>query len=99
MAFDRVEPIGERAWDVRWAALMSLLINLAQMFIPKAQRKPVSPEEFLPKYWQQEPEPVEQAPMSSERMLAMAEMWNAALGGKDLRKHDHPSDTAGKTNR
>jgi hypothetical protein len=97
MAYDREEPLGARRDDLRWASLMTLLVNLVQAFIPAKHRKPAHFEDWLPKYWQNEPEP-EPEHKTPSKMLAIVEMWNAALGGKDLRQqHDDPGNAASQT--
>ncbi|RPI62110.1 MAG: DUF4035 domain-containing protein [Planctomycetaceae bacterium] len=109
VAYDNVEPFGDRRWDVRWADLLSFLYNLAQSFVKPAQRKPLEPSEFMPDFWKCDDDSTDNGDDSDETparpwpdMLAVIEMWNAALGGNDLRPggspHDNPGDPAGTAN-
>lgn len=84
MAFDRVEPIGDRRRDLQAGIVASVMANAYRD--RKKRPKPYSPTDFIPDYWQQ---PVEQ---SWEQQLYIVEILNLAFGGRDLRDHGNDRD-------
>lgn len=77
MAFDRIEPVGDRRLDVLAAMVMCLLANVNRN--PKKRKKPYQVDEFLPPWAKDAPE------QDGASMLRIVEMLNTAMGGKDLR--------------
>lgn len=82
VAYDRISPLGMRRVDILFARLMWLLaeVNRDQ----KRRRRPFSVTDFLPPW-----DPLAGAPprkKTSNELLKMVELANAALGGKDLRE-------------
>lgn len=97
MIYDRLEPLrplDEGRMDQRFAALASLIANMHRN--GKKRRKPFAPKDFM--YLFGSPTPLTPGPSPKngggegepkrkpwQDMLAMVEMWNAALGGDDRR--------------
>jgi len=77
VAWNRIEPLGERRADLRMAVLSSVIAN--------AHRDPDKPPVKAIDFWFDFDQTVE-AKQSPEQQLAQIELWNAALGGRDLRK-------------
>ena len=80
MAYERLEPFGEKRADLRSAIVASTVANTARD--EKKRRRPYTPEEFMPAF---QAEDEEEAIEPWQRQLQMVEMLNAAFGGKDLR--------------
>ena len=82
--YAEMEPFGETRADLRAGIVASTMANLYQ----KKGSKALAPADFMPKFGPKEAkEPKEpKEPRSGADLLQMVEMWNAALGGKDLRK-------------
>ena len=96
MAFARIEPIGQAREDYRLAYLMAFLANVLTARSRKNKEKPrvFEPQDFLPKFWEAEIAAAEaeseksaEAPRQAwEQQLQYMELWNVAMGGKDLRQ-------------
>ena len=85
MAFDAVEPIGERRNDYRLARLLVFLSTIVQVFVKlKNKRNAPKLSDFMLDFWAEKSDAKPAQTMREK--LAMIEMWNAALGGQDLRK-------------
>lgn len=76
-AFYQIEPFGEERADLRAAIVASVTANANRD--PKRRKRPYMPVDFMPTF--ERPEPA-----STENMIRMVEMMNAAMGGEDLRK-------------
>ena len=81
MAYYNIEPFGEVRADSRAAIVASTVANTARD--TKRKPQPFTPAEFMPKFGRQN------HGQDSNRLLRVAEMINAALGGKDLRNGDN----------
>lgn len=81
MLFAQIEPFGEERADRRAGIVASTVANVNRD--PKIRREPWRADDFMPQY-DREDEPVPEQPKWMQ-MLATVEMWNAALGGQDLR--------------
>lgn len=77
VAWNRLEPLGERRADLRMAVLASVIANARRA----ENTPPIKPADF----WFDFDQTLE-AKQSPEQQLAAIELWNAALGGRDLRK-------------
>ena len=85
LAFAGLEPLGDARGDLQAAIIAATVANMLR----GKDSQPVSIEDMLPHFddaeTDEEPDPAEtQAAVS--RQLAAVEAWNAALGGRDLRK-------------
>jgi len=80
MAYERLEPFGERRADLRSAIVASTVANTARD--EKKRNRPFKPEEFMPEFKREEEEEIE----PWRRQLQVVEAMNAALGGRDLRR-------------
>jgi hypothetical protein len=82
MAYDQLDPFGNYRGDLQSAIVASTIANVN--LNRKKRKKPFSPDDFIPEFGkliESDPEVARQ-----NKMLAMVEMMNAALGGSDLRK-------------
>ena len=88
-----IEPFGELRADLQAAIITSMIANANRD--PAKKREPFSPVDFMPNF----DEPViEKKRQTWQEQLALAEMYNAAWGGVDLRKKDgNPSDPGGNS--
>lgn len=77
MAFYRLEPFGEERADWRAALIACLIANTHRN--PKKRRRPYEPKDFMPRF----DAPTE--PQNWQTQLQIAEIFTAALGGRDLR--------------
>lgn len=77
-AYYRLEPFGDERADLRAGIVASTVANAHRD--RKRRARPFEAREFLPHF------ETEREPQSWEDQLHIVEMWNAALGGKDLRK-------------
>ena len=82
MAFDAIEPLGDRRLDVLLASFMALFANANRD--PKKRRRAFKVEDFLPQWDKAAPQEPD-----NTRMLRMVEMLNTAFGGRDLRGGEH----------
>ena len=80
MAFASLEPFGPLQDDSRAGVIAATVANVHRD--PKKGR-PLRPEQFFPSLKGGGKRERRQSP---QQQLAIIEMWNAALGGKDLRK-------------
>jgi hypothetical protein len=78
MLYAQLELFGEERADLRAGIVAATVANVHRGKDDKA----LTPQDFMPRF-EEQPEP--KAP-DWERMLHMVEMWNAALGGSDLRQ-------------
>jgi len=78
MAYCEVEPFGEERADLRSAIVASTVANAHRD--PKRRRKPFRPLDFMPRF------DAPRRPKGADSMLRMAELFNTALGGLDLRR-------------
>lgn len=78
MAYAELEPFGEERADLRSATVAAVIANANRD--RKKRSRPYRVTDFMPKFGQQE--------QSEEDMLAVAEAWVKALGGKDLREKE-----------
>jgi hypothetical protein len=90
MAFARIEPFGEEARELRLARLLAFLANIVHALTRRRRGgKVFEPRDFLPNFWDAvEIEPEPEAPPARQdwqQQLQYMELWNAAMGGKDLR--------------
>lgn len=84
MAFSSVEPIGDERADLQTALIASILANVNRN--PETRPEPFTLADFLFDFWSEKAALGTTAEGSGwEAQLAMVEMVNAALGGKDLR--------------
>lgn len=74
MAYDRIEPFGDGRADLRAGIVASTVANTARD--PKKRARPFAPREFMPRFRAQ----------SWQDQLAIVEVINAAVGGRDLRR-------------
>ena len=58
MAYDQLEPFGERRADLRMAVLASLIANANRD--PDKRREPFTPADFMPRFEAEPPAAVEQ---------------------------------------
>lgn len=86
--YAKMEPFGEERADLRAGIIASTFANLYR----KKGKKPLQPQDFMPKFGtatgatEEGPAPVRtKTARSTEELLKVAEMWNTAFGGKDLR--------------
>lgn len=91
IAFARVEPIGDDRQDMRLARLLAFLANIVHTFARRKRGgKVFEPHDFLPNFWDDvEIEPVPDATpdrQAWQQQLQFMELWNIAMGGKDLRQ-------------
>jgi hypothetical protein len=78
-AYFELEPFGEERADVRAALVAATVANTARD--PKKRRRAFQVQEFMPRF--------ERKPKQTwEEQLALVEMFNVALGGRDLRGKD-----------
>ena len=77
LAFYKVEPFGEKRADLRAAVVAAAVANTARD--PKKRKKPFTPADFMPRFERKRER------QSWEEQLRMVEMFNVALGGRDLR--------------
>jgi flagellar basal body rod protein FlgC len=77
MAYYQLEPFGEERDDLRAGIVASTIANANRN--PKKRARPFQAKEFMPRFDE------EREPQSWEEQLHIVEMWNAALGGRDLR--------------
>lgn len=75
-AYYNLEPFGDVRADARIAILTSVIANANRD--PKRRRKPYTPEDFIPKFDQEQRQ-------TQEEQLAIVMGVTAAMGGKDLR--------------
>lgn len=88
MAYYRIEPFGDERSDLRAGIVAATVANAHRD--RKRRARPFEPREFLPQFR------AERETQSWEDQLHIVEMWNAALGGKDLRtKEAENAKTAG----
>jgi hypothetical protein len=78
MAYYELEPFGEERADLRSAIVASTVANAHRD--PKRRRKPFRPLDFMPRFDETK------RPKGVESMLNFVEMFNTALGGRDLRR-------------
>ncbi len=71
MAYHTLEPWGEERADLRNGVLCCLIANLFR----KKGKPPFKPEDFMPKFWKEKPDP--------EMMLQKVRQLNAMFGGVD----------------
>lgn len=83
MVYAEIEPFGEWRADLRAGIIASTVANGNRD--PKKQKKPFRPEDFMYEFGKRNEEPTPEDRTAA--LLRQAEMINAALGGKDLRKH------------
>lgn len=76
MAFYRLEPFGEERDDLRTGIVASTVAETARD--TKRRRRPYRPKDFMPQF--------DRMQQTWEQQLAVVEMMNRALGGKDLRR-------------
>jgi flagellar basal body rod protein FlgC len=81
MAFYQLEPFGEERDDLRSGIVASTIANANRN--PKKRRRPFRPKEFMPVT-----QKTQRREQTWQDQLRIVEMWNAALGGKDLRHGD-----------
>lgn len=85
MAYAGLEPWGESRADLRMGILASLTANINR----GKDQEPFKPSDFIPRFdeseAESEPEDESGGVPHWQQMLATVEMWNEALGGKDLR--------------
>jgi hypothetical protein len=90
-AFTTVEMIGEDRQDFRLARLLAFLANVVGILVgrKKRERQVFEPRDFMPTFWEAVAEPEQSAEperQAWQQQLQYIEMWNAALGGKDIRQ-------------
>jgi hypothetical protein len=78
MAYAELEPFGEERADLRSATVAAVIANANRD--RKKRPQPYKVSDFMPKFDRQE--------QTEEDMLAVAEAWVKALGGRDLRKKE-----------
>ena len=78
MAYFELDPFGQERADLRSAIVASTVANTVRD--PKKKQKPWLPRDFMPKFEQQREQ-------TWQEQLAIVEMINAAMGGRDLRKN------------
>lgn len=78
-----MEPFGEVRGDLRTGILAATIANTQRD--PAVRPDPFSPLDFIPDYWA---EIQEEHHQDWKEQLAIVEMINAAMGGKDLRNAD-----------
>lgn len=83
MAFNRLEPFGQQAEDIRFARLMALIANANRD--PKRKPTPFSADDFMPDY---DEGYVYVEPMSPEETLEIVRALAEGLGGKLIEYHD-----------
>lgn len=80
-AYDSLEPIGlDLRADFRSASLMSMLTNIARSIWSKKGCKMTTPEDFMPKWSEEEQE--EPQKQTVEEQKGMLQMIAAAFGNK-----------------
>ena len=79
-AYFILEPFGEERADVRAALVSATVANTARD--PRKRRRPFTAQEFMPRF---EPK---QRRQTWQEQLRIVEMFNMALGGKDLREEN-----------
>jgi hypothetical protein len=77
MAYYEMEPFGEERADLRSGIVASTVANAHRD--AKRRRKPFRPLDFMPRF------DGPKRPKGVESILHMVELFNAALGGRDLR--------------
>lgn len=80
MAFYDLEPFGEEQADLRAGIVASTVANVHRD--RKKRSKAYKPEDFMPKFKRAGKR--ERTPWQDQ--LKVIEMWNAAMGGRDLRE-------------
>lgn len=78
-AYFSLEPFGEERADLRSAIVAATMANTARD--PKKRRRAFTPPEFMPRFERRQPQ-------TWEQQLRIVEMFNIALGGKDVRARD-----------
>ncbi len=78
MAYYEFEPFGEERADLRAGIVASTVANASRD--PKRRRNPFRPLDFMPRF------DGPKRPKGVQSMLKIVEMFNAALGGLDLRR-------------
>jgi len=76
-AYYNIEPFGAVRADTHAAIIASTVANTARDV--KRKPKPFTPAEFMPNFGREKPQ-------SAQKLLRIAEMLNAALGGRDERE-------------
>lgn len=87
MAYEQVEPFGDRRGDIQAALICTVLANLWR----DEKQQPYTLKNFLLEFEQV------RAEQTMEEQIAFARMLTIALGGKDLRgkrNHEHVAETA-----
>lgn len=78
-AYFCLEPFGEERADTRSAIVAATVANTARD--PKKRRRPFTWQEFMPRFERKQSQ-------TWEQQLRIVEMFNVALGGRDLRGRD-----------
>lgn len=81
MAYDRLEPIGDRRFDLLFAQLCWMIYNAARMQGAKADDKTIA--DFLPLWYVEDED--EDVDASRDLLAAKAAKAFAAFGGKEPR--------------
>jgi len=81
MAFSSIEPIGDERADLRASLVACVLANANRN--PETMPTPFTLADFLFDFWKVDEKEAEGS--GWENQLAMVEMLNTALGGRDLR--------------
>ena len=89
MAYAGISPFGERRADLRAAQICCTLANIHRD--PKAKPDPFSPADFMFNFGPQEEQAGKRGGQTVDDLTAQEQVWflemfNAAFGGKDLRK-------------
>lgn len=79
-AYFKLEPFGEERADVRAALVAATVANTARN--PKKRRRPFTAQDFMPRF-----ELKQERRQTWQEQLRIVEMFNLALGGKDLREN------------
>lgn len=77
-AYDRLEPIGPRRADLNAATIAATILNARRT---KRSQPLVQPKEFMPTFWEPEPEPVD-----PETMFEQVKALNELFGGDFVAK-------------
>jgi hypothetical protein len=87
LAYCEIDPFGNERQDIQAAMIVSAIANVNRD--PKKQKRPYSPNDFMPKF-DQNPHPASPAAQGRGRqtpgqMLEIVKMLNAAFGGSEVK--------------